>query len=264
MIKRIWTAFGVELSKAARQKFSYLGPLLVCFAVCVAPLAHHVHKDGDSDYEFVAFATPLALDFLGLLFLITYCAGLISSELGNGVIRSVLVRPIHRHEFLAAKLLFGLTYATVLTAVGAGASWLVAVALGELNGVSIAGELLYSGSEMTLTYLKGALLSLAPMFAAVAYAVMISTFTRNTGAAIGSAVGIWLFVDAIKHPLRIAPYLFTSHVEEPWQVFSEQSGGMESSWFPMAYHCLATSGVAFCVFVAVAWYVLNRRDLQGA
>jgi ABC-type transport system involved in multi-copper enzyme maturation permease subunit len=253
----------VELAKAARQKFTYLGPLLVIFAVLVTPLAHPIVKDGQGDYEFVAFATPLALDFLGLLFLIVYCAGLISSELGNGSVRMALVRPLLRHEYLLAKLLVGLTYAVLLTAVGAGASWAVARVLGDLNGVSYAGETLYSSRHMALTYLCGAVMSLAPLFATVAYAVMISTLTRNNGAAIGSAVGIWLLIDAVKHPLRIAPFLFTSYVEAPWQVFTDCCGGLESSWFPAGYYCLGTSAAAFCVFLAVAWYVLNRRDLQG-
>ncbi|GMU93341.1 MAG: hypothetical protein AMXMBFR4_23990 [Candidatus Hydrogenedentota bacterium] len=262
MMSRIWTAYQVELIKAMRTKFTYVGPVLVVLMVLVAPLMNTV-APGGSAYQLIAFATPMALNLLGLLLTLTFCASLIASEMAAGTVRLVLVRPLLRHEFLIAKLLTGMTYAVLLSVLVATASWSVGFARGGLHGVEYGGEVLYTGAEMFATYGIGWVLSLAPQFAFVAYAIMISTLIRNTGAAVGASIGIWLVTDAVKYPLGIAPAVFTTYVETPWSVFQTRSSGLDASWFPMVYYCLATSFAAILVFGSVAGYVLHRRNLQA-
>ncbi len=262
MLRRIWIAYKLELAKAIRLKFSYAGPLLVILAVVATAVVNAPDKDGLNDYGYVAHATGIALDMLGLVLVLTYCAGLVSSELGAGTIRTVLVRPIRRTEFLAAKVLLGMTYAVLITATAAVFSWGVALVFGDLSGVSYGGEVIYTAGRMRNAYLMGMLLMLAPLFAAVNYAIMISTVTRNTAAAIGSALGIWIALDIVKHPLGIAPYLFTSYFETPWAVFTGYCDVLEVSWFPDARNCLLASAVSTGVFAAVASYVITNRNLQ--
>ena len=79
MIHRIWRAFSCELMKATRLKSTYAGPVLVTIAVFGALLVQPVARDGISDYAFIAYATPMALNLLGLLLIVIYCAGLVSS-----------------------------------------------------------------------------------------------------------------------------------------------------------------------------------------
>ena len=263
MLRRIWIGYRVELAKAVRQRFTYVGPVLVVAAVLLAILVHPVSRDQRSDYDFIAFATPMALNLLGLLLLLTFCAGQVSFELGSGSIRTLLVRPLLRHEFIAAKLLLGGTYALCLTLLTAGTSWGIAYALGDVGGVEYGGEVLYTDAEMVTSYLIGVALALAPQAAVVAYATMMSTLTRSTGAAVGSAIGLWLLMDMGKHALGVAPFLFSSYVETPWQVFAGHCDGLESAWFPSAGYCLLTSGAACVVFVSTACFVLSRRNLTA-
>ncbi len=263
MIRRIWTAYTVELIKARRLWFTYIGPVLVVLAVLGAPLLRPIERDGVSDYGFIAYATPVALNLLGLVLLLTYCAGLISSELSGGSIRMVLVRPLRRCEFLAAKLLLGMTYAVVLTVLVGMTSWLLAFTFGELAGVSYGGEVIYTAGQMRNAYLLGMLLSLVPQFAAVAYALMLSTFTRNTGAAIGAAIGLWIVLDTLKHPLRISPYLFSTYLEVPWKVFSNYGEMLDASWLPAVKYGLATSVASFVLFAFIAGCTLSRRNLHA-
>lgn len=263
MIRRIWTAYTVELAKALRLKFTYVGPVLVLLAVAGALLLHPIERDGVSDYDFIAYATPAALNLLGLLLVLVYCAGLVSSELSSGTIRMVLVRPLRRWEFLAAKLLLGMTYATALTVLVGGMSWLLALAFGEVSGVSYGGELIHTAGEMRGAYLLGMLLSLAPALAVVAYAVMLSTCTRNTGAAIGAAIGLWIVFDTAKHQLRIGPYLFSTYLEMPWRVFANRSQMLDATWFPDVKSCLVTSVASALLFALIAGYILSRRNLHA-
>lgn len=263
MIGRIWTAYRVEIEKAVRQKSTYAGPALVLCAVGATLLMRPIAAEGPSSYAFVGCATRLALDLLGLLLVLTYCAGLLSSELASGTIRVVLVRPLRRWEFVAAKLLLGLSYAVLLLLVTAGASWGAAFALGELAGVSYGGELQFTAQQMHRAYLLGMALALAPTFAAVAYALFFSALTRNTAAAVSLSVGLWLAVDIVKHPLGLAPYLFTSYFETPWRVFSDRCDALNPAWAPAAQQCLLASVPAGVLFAAAACLILSRRNLSA-
>lgn len=263
MIRRILVTYLAELQKAARRKQTYVGPLLVFIVVCCATIKYPIARDTVSDYAFIATAVPLALDILGLLLLLIYCGGLVASELSSGTIRLVLVRPLHRHEFLAAKLLHGMTYAILLTAVASIASWGIALALGDLAGVSYGGEIVYTGREMIEAYALGILLGLLPQFAAVAFAIFVSTCNRNVGAAIGTTVGFWFLVEAVKYPLGIAKFLFSTHLTSVHQVFIDYAQGMPGRWFPAVGWSAATSLVALVLFAGLAALVLGRRNLYA-
>lgn len=267
-LKRIGTAYAIEVIKAAKLKFTYLGPLLVLLTVAVMPfmpLMPKLRKDGISDYGFIAAATPPALNIVGAFMLIVFCAGLMSKEFSSGTIRNVLVRPLRRWEFLAAKVLLGMSYAALLTVLATGVGWGMVWVFGDLNGVTYGGELLHTGSEMFSAYLVGALLGLLPLFAAVTYAVFISTCTRSTGAAVGSAVGIWVLLDTIKMALRIEPYIFWTYLETPWQRFRDLCDGLDpETWLSSAtLYAAVTSVVSFIAFVSAATYLLYRRDLHA-
>lgn len=261
MIGRITAIFLVELSKAVRLKFTYIGPLLVVLVVLCVPLMDKIERDDISDYGFIAKATPMAVNLVGLLILLVYCAGLMASELNSGSIQMALIRPIRRHEFFLAKLLLGMTYAVLLTVLAAATSWLLVLVFGDASGVSFGGEVQVTSSQMAGTYVIALLLDLFPQFAAVAFALMISTLTTSPSAAIGTTIGIWVSLDAIKYSIQIDRLLFSSYLEMPWQVFADYCDALDASWFPEAYWLVGTSVLTFTICVAVAIFSLSRRNL---
>lgn len=263
MIRRIGIAYVVELAKAMRLWHTYVGPILVVLAVLGAELMQPIVRDNVSDYAFIAYATPAALNLLGLLLVLIYCSGLVSSEMSSGTIRTVLVRPLRRWEFLAAKLLLGMTYAATLTLLVGMVTWLLVFVFGDIRGVSYGDEVIFTTSEMRDAYLLGMLLSLAPLCAAVAYAVMLSTLTRHSAAAIGASIGLWLVVDIAKHPLHFSAYVFSTYFETPWAVFANRSQLLDAAWFPTAKLCLVTSLASAFAFMIIAGYVLSRRNLHA-
>ena len=263
MMGRVITAYQVELLKALRWKYTYVGPVLVVLMVTLAPFVHAISDEAVGPYRFIAFATPSALNLLGLFLLISFSAGLVSTETASGTIRLLLTRPLKRHEFILAKLMTGCTYAVLLSVCVAIASWGLAAAFGRLTGVEYGGEVMFTSGYMLKTYVAGLLLSLAPQFAFVAYAVMISTVVKNTGAAVASAIGFWIVLDAVKYPLGFAPLLFATYLETPWEAFRSCCDGQETAWAPAIYWCLATSGSAILLFSAASMAALHRRNLQA-
>lgn len=263
MISRILRAYQFEMYKALHFRYTLLGPALVLLVVLCAPLLYPIGRDGVSDYGFIAYTTPVALNFLGFMLLLIYSAGLISTEIGSGTIRQVLIRPLRRHEFVFAKLMTGMSYALLLTLLVSGATWLLAVLLGELTGVHYGGELIFTQQEMSKAYFLGGLLSLPPQWAGVAFALLLSSLTRSPLAAATGTVGLWIVLDLVKYPLGIEQFVFSTYLEKPWSIYISRCDGIDSYWFPMTWYCLGVPGITFLVFTLLTLLVMRRRNFSG-
>lgn len=261
MLGRIWLLYRIEIAKALRRRQAYAGPLLLVLVVLLSTLVHPVERDGIADYAFIAYVTPVSLGFLGYVMLLVFCSALVASELDQGAIRGTLLRPVTRDEFLTAKLLVGYSYAVVLTAAVAISSWTIARFQGDLLGVHLGGELVYTGEQMLGAYVGGALLSLLPQCAGASLAILFSTASRNATTAVSLSLGTWIVVDLVKYPLNLAPFVFTTYLESPWQVFSQRCDALDYPWFPMAWQCALASGAVTAGSVWLAVVIFRRRNL---
>ena len=261
MIRRVWLLYRIEVSKAIRHRQAYVGPVLLVLVVLLAPLLYPISADGIGDYGFIAYVTPLALNFLGFVMLLIYCSTLVASEVSQGSIRNILLRSVTRRECLLAKFLLGYSYAALLTGLVAITSWSVAWARGDLMGVHIGGELVYSGESMVRSYVYGALLALLPQWAGASMALCFSTLSRSTSTAISLSLGVWILSDLAKYPLGIASYLYTTYLEAPWQVFAHQCDALSYPWLPMAWQCVLSSVVVMVCSLLIALLVFRRRNL---
>jgi len=261
MLGRVWLLYRIEVSKALRRRQAYAGPLLLVLVVLVSTFVYPIEQDGIADYGFIAYVTPLCLGFLGYVMLLVFCASLVASEMDHGAIRATLVRPVTRDDFLTAKVLAGYSYAVLLTAVVGISSWAVTWLQGDVLGVHLGGELVYADEQMIGAYLGGAFLSLLPQWAGASLAILFSTACRNAATAISLSLGTWIVLDLIKYPLNIAPFIFTTYLESPWQVFSQRCDARSFSWFPMLWQCALASGAVIGVSLFIALVIFRRRNL---
>lgn len=261
MIRRIARVYRVEWAKATRRRFTAAGLLIVVAVILCLPLARFAPHSKPNPYEFIAYATPLALNLVGLLVLVVFSSNLFASEL-SGSLWLALVRPVRRTDLLFGKLALGMTYALCMTLAATITAWALAYGFGDLKGVTYGGETLFTQTDMAVCYAYGALLALLPQFAAVAYAVFVSVCVRSATSAIGFTIGIWLFVDVVKHPLHFAPYIFTSYVETPWEVFARRCDGINAAWWPANAYGIAVSIVWLFALTMFSAAVLTRRDFH--
>jgi len=261
MMRRILNAYALEYVKYSRQPITLVGPVMIAILVLLAPLGYPLGEEEGGDYGFIAYTVPMALNLFGFLMVLVYSASLVSTELGNGTLRMVLLRPIRRRELLTAKVLIGMTYALLLALVASLGAWAAAYLMGNLRGVEYGGELIYSNAEMQQAFVVAVLLNVLTLWAGVAWGVMFSTFTRNSATAIGLAVGSWLLIDLLKHPLNIAPLFFSSYLDEAWVVFADRTAAFETSFVPGAYYGAATALGTSIFCLGLALVVLDRRNL---
>lgn len=261
MIRRILNAYALEYTKYSRQSVTLVGPILILVLVVLAPLGFSIERDEISDYGFIAYSVPMALNFFGFLMVLVFSSSLVAAELGNGTLRMILVRPLRRSELLAAKMQIGMTYALVLTLITSVGVWTTAFLLGDLRGIEYGGELVFTNGEMLQAFVMATVLNLVTLWAGVAWGLMFSTLTRNAATAIGLSVGSWLLIDFLKHPLNIAPFFFSSYLDQTWGVFSDRCAAFETSFLPEAYYGLAAALGTIVVCLGLALIVLNRRNL---
>ncbi len=267
MIARILNAYYVEITKAARLKATYVGPVLVVVLVAASPLLEPLSGGGDGGYvargyDFIAFVAPMTLNVLGLTIVVVYSSGLIASEISAGTLRMVFVRPIRRREFLAAKLLWGMTYAMGLTALTTGCVWGVACVFGGLSGIERGGEIIYADSAMRLAYAWALLLSALPLLAASAYGIFISVCLGSATSGATVALGLGILLEMLKYRLGIDAFVFTSYLDSVWEVFASRCDGFDAGWSPIAESSAAVSLASVALFSQLAAFVLNRRNIR--
>lgn len=262
MMGRLWNAFRVEWSKALRNRILYIGPVLMVVTVAAAA-ASPLFRGAPYGYAFVAYATSAALNHLGMAVLLAFSATLVANEVSHGTLRLLLVRPILRHELLLAKFLLATLYASILVLVTAVAAWLLPLATGTTLGVTFGGELIFTDSAMREAYLIGMALSLVPLLAIAACGLCISVLARRNGTAVLAALGGWLTLEVIKHPLGIAPLVVTSYLEVPWRVFASQADGVPAAWLPAAWSCVAVSAVTAFLALTLALASFDRKNLAS-
>lgn len=260
-LHRIGALYRVEIAKTMRLRQTYAGPVLVALLVLLSPLVQPLAKDDLPDYAFVAYVTPLALNFLGYILLLVYVGGLIATEVDRGTLRAILLRPVRREEVYLAKLALGFTYSALLTLTAGVTSWTLAALFGDLHGIQVGGELLHTSDDMAMAYLGGALLALAPQWAGVSLGLLYSTISRSATTAISLSVGTWILLDLFKYPLGIGGAVFTTYLEAPWRVFADYCDGLDGAWMPMVFYCLASSLAVIIPATALGLAVFKRRNL---
>lgn len=261
MIGRILNAYRIELAKAIRLRSTFLGPAMMIIIILLTPFAYPLQKDSDSDYDFLAYVLPLSINVFGHFMVLIYSATLISTELSNGSIRMALTRPLRRREYLIAKLLHGLSYTLLLNAIALLTAFGLVQLLGNLSGVYFGDELIYSDAEMIHTLMITMLLTLLPQCASVGFALFMSTATRNPAAAVGGAVGLWIALETLKHPLSAQRFLFSTYAESPWTVFNDRCNGFDAAFLPDAWWGVGISLAYIILFGALSLFIMGRRNL---
>lgn len=261
MIGRILRAYAVEFHRLIRLKTPYLGLVAVWALVIFFPLIHPAARDSGNAYSFVAYALPSTLNLLGVIMVLCFSATLIASEMDSGLIRSVLVRPILRHEYYLAKLLAALTYTFALLLSSAALTWGIAALSGEMNGITYGGELVYTGAEIRNTFLICLGLSCFPFAATASFALLCSVCTRSSSAAVGGAIAGWVLLDALKYPLGFQNFWFSTYHGKAWQVLVDRCDDVPASWLPLALQCTGIPLVFTVLFSFAGMLIMSRRNL---
>jgi ABC-2 type transport system permease protein len=266
----VGTVYAWELRKLIAQKRTYIGiavaiavPLIFIVALAAdssggpdgIPFGRYVRETG--------FAVPLVgLGFgsIWLLPLITalVAGDIVSNEDQNGTLKTILTRSVERWHVFAGKVLAALTYAAVILIVYVGVGLVVGGLIWGFDPLTtLSGTTVGVGRALVLTA-AGTLAYLIPMSAIAAIALLLSTVTRNSAAAVVGTLMISIILQllgAISALDALDPYLLSTQFNA-WQGLLREPADwgpvVRSVWVSAAY-ALPAAGAALTIFL--------RRDV---
>jgi ABC-2 type transport system permease protein len=221
------------------------------------PFGRYVRETG--------LAVPLVLMLFGSIWLLPLIVSLVAGDVvanedGNGTLKTILTRSVDRHQVFAAKALAALTYALAALLLFAG----LGLALGGLRYglnplTTLSGTRIGVGHALAL--MAAALGAyLLPVAAVAAIALLLSTVTRNSAAAIVGTLMLSLLlqlIGIISGLAALKPYLLSTQFDA-WQGLLRQP----VDWAPIvraAWVC-ALYGLPA---LAAGLLVFMRRDVAG-
>ncbi|MCW3003290.1 MAG: transporter permease [Conexibacter sp.] len=265
------TVYAWELRKLVAQKRTYLGlgaavlvPLIFVAALALqtgqpedVPFGRYVRQSG--------LAIPPVILIFGSIWLFPLITALVSGDIvaaedQNGTLKTILTRSVGRGRIFTAKVLAAFTYALVaLVAMG-----VTAVAGGVIKSgyhplVTLSGTTVGAGRALLLIA-ASLLVYLLPLLAVASIALLLSTVTQNSAAAVVGALMISLLlqlVTIIPGLGSLHPYLLPTQFNA-WQGFLrtpvDYAPVLRATWVCALYAvpCLAASYLVFL-----------RRDVTG-
>lgn len=267
------TVYRWELRKLVSQKRTYMGlglaVILPLIFVLVQDLRQHHGRAGGSIFASQITQSGLATPVLMLLFLSEFmlpviaalvAGDIVATEDGNGTLKTILTRSVNRGQVFAAKVLAAISYAALAVFLSAAVATLAGVASWGFNEITTFSGSVVSAPEGLLLVFAANACYLIPLLTVACIAVLLSSATRNSTAAVVGAVGlvILLFIVAGIPGLEgLKPYLLTEQFEN-WQGLLRTP----TDWAPIT-HSLWVCALYAGPSLFAAYLVFLRRDVAG-
>ena len=267
----VGTIYRWELIKLRAQKRTYMGLGASVLVPVIFIVALLTGDGGPEDIPFGRYVrdSGLAIPLVGLFFgsiwffpLVTslVAGDIVAAEDGNGTLKTILTRSVDRWQIFAAKTLTALTYTFACLVVFVVVGLVIGGLIWGFNPlISLSGTRISVGRGLELMA-AGSLAYFMPMIAVTAIALMLSTLSRNSAAAVvGTLMAslIMQLLGAINALSFLHPYLLSEQFNA-WQGFLREP----IDWAPIG-HAAWVSALYAIPCLAVSFTSFLRRDVAG-
>jgi ABC-2 type transport system permease protein len=268
---RVGTVYAWELRKLAAQKRTYIGlgcALLVPLIFVVSLVADEGGPEGIPFGNYVresGLAVPLVGLFFGAFWFFPLVTALVAGDIvanedANGTLKTILTRSVERWQVFVAKVLAAFTYAFAALAlyVGVGLAF-GGVIFGFDPLISLSGSEISVGRSLSL--IGGSVLAyFMPTLAVASLAILLSTVTRNSAAAVVATLMLSLIMQLLGIIAALdflRPYLLPAQFNA-WQGLLREP----IDWAPVMRAAWVS---ALFAIPALCWAFTHflRRDVSG-
>lgn len=256
-----------EAIKLFAQKYIYVLLALVV-AVQVARTLATAFTPPETTLDIVtgpqlwAEGVGLGLRF-GMYLLLVVGAMALSQEFSLGTVKTMLVLPIRRWQWVAAKLiflaLFSLSLLLTLAVVG---FVLVALTLGW--GDVMLGEVVrYAESAVWRQIGLATALTFFFLLPMCAFSLWIGSLFSSSGAAVGTGLLSLLVLEFAGGLAGYENYLFINSLHRPLAIIVKMGKGLNFQWGPLLTWGVGSSAVTLVALVAWVIWRIERMDITA-
>ena len=264
-MSRVLPLVSNEVYKIFHQKISYLYVFSIAGSVLLSIFGVSQVTGGTDQEGFLYLTTAMraTFNFIGVIVLLVFSSGLISSEVEKGTVRSILTAQISRLNFFWGKAAAALIFQEILILAAAVTGILVEMIYFGFSNPAENNILIYTKNQMITNFLFACLAVSLPLFAVTSYGLLISSLVRNTARALGLSIASFIIIDIAKEKLEFAPYFFSSYIGTPFAIVDGMIQGFYFNWTPKIYHCIGISLIWITIFLSIGTIKTIRRDFNG-
>ncbi|HEY0345931.1 MAG TPA: ABC transporter permease [Solirubrobacteraceae bacterium] len=267
----VGTVYRWELRKLRSQKRTYLGLGAAALVPLIFIVALLSSSGGPEDVPFGRYVreTGLAIPLVGLLFssiwlfpLITslVAGDIVASEDNHGTLKTILTRSTERWQIFAGKLLAAVSYAFVALVIFVGVGLVIGGLIWGFDPLpSLSGTRIGAGKGIVLIVAAG-LAYFVPMIAIAAIAMLLSTVTHNSAAAVVGTLILSFMMQLLAVISGLGfmrPYLLSEQFNA-WQGLLREP----TDWAPIV-HAVWVSACYAVPATLWAFLAFVRRDVAG-
>ena len=265
----IWELCRQEAIKLFTQKYPYflLGLILVVQAgvmIFTATTPPETTLDVVTGPQLFAKGAGWGLQ-LGFYLILVIGAMGFSQEFSLGTVKTVLVLPVRRYQWVAAKILFLVMLAAVLLlAVTLLAALIVALTLGW-GDVVIENQVLFTAGVVRRQVLVAIALTLVFLLPVCAFGLLVGLFFNSSGAAVGTALMLGIVAQTAVGLFgeKSGKYFFFFHLFRPISNIERMGKLHHFQWEPVLTWGLGSTLISFAVFTAWIILKMERMDISG-
>lgn len=214
-------------------------------------------------YLFLLISSETALNFLGVLLILIFSSGLISSESSSGTLQMMITNPVSRLEFFLSKTIAAMIFSLILLSSILITSLIFgAIHFGYGDYVE-EGLILFKRGQIFLEILYCFLIMLFPLIAFCCYGLLISVVTNNVAYGIGFSIGSIIFLDIIREKMNLSRFLFQSYIETPFNIVKSITEGFEVVWKPEAFYCFGVPLIWAIGCFSIGFVIFSKKHYKS-
>ena len=251
--------------KLFSQKYPYLLAALV-IAVEAAYMIVTAMKPAETSLDVVTapqlWAQGLGWGLRFEVYAILVIGGMgISREFSLGTVKTVLILPIRRYQWILAKLLGLVLLSWSLLIVVVGLGLVIAAISPGWGDVLRDGVRLYTAGQVWGNLALASGLTFVFMLPVCAFALLISSFFSSSGAAVGVTLLLGIVLETVTEMLDLGTWLFIHHLYRPFAMIEKLGKGLPFRWGETAAWGSTVALVTFVIFAGLLIFRMGRVDI---
>ena len=255
----------IEIIKVSKDKLNYIYLIVLMGTLLASTIGIDLMggtKSSTAGYKYLIFSLQSLSVTLLPIILLAFSCNTISSEITNGTIRNILVATHSKTNFLISKVIISLLFQLLLMFVTGISAILIGHFLCGFGDIAEDGVLLMSKYSFWITFFKSYFLLFLVLSISTFLGTAIALILPQNLNALAFSILLYFALETIKTPLHIENYVFSSYIDVPLNLLSEQIEGFQTNWQQKINPLMIVSTAWISLCLIISFLILKRREFR--